>query len=84
MRTKKTPLLFRAQKHVIDLADRFQSRLEQLVVLQLLLDSGFQFRANAELFGDAAGITDSEHANRVTTATSALGATFFMPDVALE
>ena len=69
---------------MVQLADPFQGGFEFLVVAEPLLDDGFLFRAEADLFGTATGIDDGEDPDEVAFARGAGGAAGAMADAAAE
>jgi hypothetical protein len=68
---------------VVQFADVFECGLQFLVILQPPLDLRLHLWAEAELLGNAARMTDSEHPDRMTSAARAFGAAFLMADRAL-
>ena len=76
--------VLRAQQLVVQLADALQGGLEFLVVAQPLLDDGFLFGGEADLFGASAGIADGQHPDEMARAASTDGAAGAMADAAVE
>ena len=80
---KKRALFLRAQKGVIDLADGFQARFQIAIILQPLLNLRHAFGPNAELSGDAAGISNGENPDGVSLTAVTLGTALLMPNGAV-
>lgn len=69
---------------MVEFADSLELFLELLEVVEPLANLGFHFRAETVLLVDSSGIADGEDQNRMAFATSALGATAFVTDGAME
>ena len=80
----KKVLFLRAQKGVIGFADGLETGLKILIVPEPLLNLGDHFGPNTELLGDATGITDGEHPDRVSITAFTFGATLLVANGAME
>ena len=69
---------------LVQLADALQGVLDFAVVAQPLLDHGFLFGGEADLFGTTAGIADGQDPDGVAGALGADGAAGAMANVAME
>ena len=69
---------------LVEFADLFQRRFQGVIVLQTLLYMGGLFLAETDLMHAAAGITNSENGDRMSTAAFAVLATLAVADGAVQ
>src|SRR2546423_1761405 len=77
-------VLLGTQQLMVEFADALQSGFEFLIITEPLLNGGDDLRAEAKLFGAAAGVGDGQDPDGVTLALGADRATGTVADVAME